>query len=346
MNAFDLHARYPGFSLAAKAEWREPCVALFGPSGSGKSTIVEALAGLRPEVHGSVQLGGARLEHLPARARRLGFVPQDAALFPHLSVAENLRYAAGPAADALMARVTQALELGALLARRPAQLSGGERQRVALGRALIAEPRALLLDEPLAAIDRPLRARLVTFLRRIQTLFDVPMLIVSHDPLEVLALTRWVIVLGKGSVIAHGDPREMLQAPEAFGSLLGLAAENVFDVTASSSVRDGIVHVQTSDGLSLAVVIGPGTPPPRRVAIRAEDIVLATDAPRGISAQNVLRGTVAALRTTAQQVVLEVTVGGARFVIRVTTGAAQQLALEPSRPVHLIFKAHSVITVE
>jgi len=347
MNRFDLSAHYPGFTLAAAARWQEPCVALFGPSGSGKSTIVEAIAGLRPEVRGEVRIGGERLDHLPPRRRRLGWVPQDAALFPHRSVARNIAYAANRAADpGLMRRVTDALELGPLLERRPHQLSGGERQRVALARALVREPRTLLLDEPLAAIDRPLRTRLVPFLRRIQAEFAVPMVIVSHDPLEVIALARWVVVLADGRVVAQGEPRTVLQAPEAFGSLLGLAAENVFEVAAFEPPVHGIAHARTREGLQLALLVVPGQPAPRRVAVRAEDIVVATEVPRGVSAQNVLAGTVARAEATEGQVAVTVAVGTARFVIRVTEGAAGQLGLGPGKAVHLMFKAHAVLGVE
>jgi molybdate transport system ATP-binding protein len=348
MNAFDLHARYPGFTLAAAAQWQEPCVALFGPSGSGKSTIVEAIAGLRPDVQGTVCIGGEPLQDLRPRRRRLGWVPQDAALFPHRSVAANLAYAARRrgAAAGLLRRVADALELGPLLDRRPHQLSGGERQRVALGRALVGEPRALLLDEPLAAIDRPLRTRLVPFLRRIQAEFDVPMWIVSHDPLEVIALARWVVVLAAGRVVAQGDPRAVLQAPEAFGSLLALAAENVFAVAAFAPPTNGIAHVRTQEGLTLAMVVVPGQPAPQRVALRAEDVVLATEAPRGVSAQNVLPGHVVRMREAGDQVAVTVAVDAARFAIRVTAGAAKQLGLEPGRTVHLLFKAHAVLALE
>ena len=346
MNAFDLHARYPGFVLAASATWHESCVALFGASGSGKSTIVEAIAGLRADVRGMVSLSGQRLDGLPSRRRGIGWVPQDAALFPHRSVLDNLRFAARPGDADLLARVVDALELSPLLTRRPSQVSGGERQRVALGRALVSRPRALLLDEPLAALDRPLRARLVPFLQRIRTTFDVPMLIVSHDPLEVMALARHVIVLEAGRVVAEGDPREVLAAHEALGSLRGLAAENVFDVSVAGEVSDGIVLVTTPRGVRLAVVHAKGFGLPRRVAITAEDIVLSTTAPSDISAQNVLAGVVQGTRASGAQVVVDVSVDGELFVVRVTAKAAQRLGLVKGRAAHLIVKAHAVLAVE
>jgi molybdate transport system ATP-binding protein len=303
------------------------------------------VAGFEMPDTGYIKVNGQDLTNVPPNKRNVGMVFQSYALFPHLSVRDNLGFGA-VAAPELFARVSAALELEVLLPRRPGQLSGGERQRVALGRALMTRPRALLLDEPLAALDRPLRARLVVFLQRIRALFDVPMLIVSHDPLEVMALAREVIVLEAGRVVAQGDPRELLAGHEAVGSLRALAAENVFAVTPEGDARAGMLALRTAGGLQLTAVQLPGVAAPLRVAIAAQDVLLATAPPHDISAQNVFAGVVAHVRAHGAQVVVEVQVGGETLVARITAGAADRLAIAPGRVVHLVIKAHAVVGIE
>lgn len=344
MNAFDLRARFAGFSLEAAAAWDAPATALFGASGSGKTTILETLAGLRPEVAGTALLRGRRLERLPARARRVGWVPQDASLFPHLTVRENLEFAAtargGPAAS--IDEAADALELGPLLDQRASALSGGERQRAALARALASRPDFLLLDEPLASIDRPLRVRVLPFLQAIPARLGIPFLLVSHDPLEVQALAAHAIVLERGRVVASGSPRSLFPAAALFGSLEALQAENVFEVAAVDA-RAGGLRVRTAGGAELEMAAVAGFPAPRRVAVRAEEVLLATRPPEGLSAQNVLAGVLEALEPREGQVLARVRSGGERWAARVTARAADRLGLAPGAPVYLVIKAHAIL---
>jgi molybdate transport system ATP-binding protein len=183
-------------------------------------------------------------------------------------------------------------------------------------------------------------------LQRIRALFDVPMLIVSHDPLEVMALAREVIVLEAGRVVAQGDPRELLAGYEAVGSLRALAAENVFAVTPEGDARAGMLALRTAGGLQLTAVQLPGVAAPLRVAIAAQDVLLATAPPHDISAQNVFAGVVARVRAHGIQVVVDVQVGGETLVARITAGAADRLAIAPGRVVHLVIKAHAVVGIE
>jgi molybdate transport system ATP-binding protein len=192
-------------------------VALFGPSGSGKTTVLEAVAGLRRPAAGVIEVGGkelyssARRIDLPARARGIGYVPQDSVLFPHMNVRRNILYGAGRGATVPLDRVLEILEIDSLIDREVALLSGGERQRVALARALVSSPKLLLLDEPLAALDLPLRRRIVPCLRRIRDELGVPMAYVSHDVAEVRAIADHVIVLDRGRATASGPPDEALR---------------------------------------------------------------------------------------------------------------------------------------
>ena len=352
--SFALSTRYGDFLLDARAAWDAPATALFGASGSGKSTLIEALAGLRPEVRGEIVLGGRRVDGLPARERRAGWVPQDAALFPHLSVRGQLEFARRAAASRALDRPPRAdavdraievLELQPLLERRAGALSGGERQRVAVARALASDPDVLLLDEPLAAVDRPLRARIVPFLAALPRATGVPMLVVTHDPHEVAALAEHVIVLQEGRVVAQGAPRDVFASAEALGALEALGAENLLDVTAEGATEGGALAMRTTHGCRLVMAVTPGFPTPSRVAVRAEDILLAVDAPGRISAQNVLSGRVAELQPLGGHVLVRIEAGGEAWVAKVTGRAAASLGLRPGVPVHLVIKAHAVRSV-
>ena len=207
-------------SLAVTYEFTQPITAVFGASGAGKTAFLEVLAGVRRAVAGRIELDGwavfdaAAGVHVPSRQRGLGYVPQDLALFPHRSVHDNLHYArpSRPASDsAFVEHVIGVLEIGALMHRMPARLSGGEKQRVALGRALLARPRLLLLDEPLASLDASLRERTLALLGRVHDEFGMPMLYVTHDPQEVVTLCHDVVVIESGRVVRHGPPEALFE---------------------------------------------------------------------------------------------------------------------------------------
>jgi molybdate transport system ATP-binding protein len=196
------------FTLSARFALDGRAAALFGPSGAGKTTILDAIAGLRRPDRGSIEAGGrvlfssARRIDLPAYQRHLGYVPQDVALFPHMYVRGNLLYgthaaSAPPALD----RVLAMLEIEGLVDRRVTDLSGGERQRVALGRALMSAPSLLLLDEPLAAVDVPLRRRILPYLRRVRDELRIPIIYVSHDRDEVDELADRVVTIESGRIV-------------------------------------------------------------------------------------------------------------------------------------------------
>ena len=181
IHTFDLAAHYPGFALRAKATWSAPRAALFGPSGSGKSSILEAILGLRSEVRGTVRLGGRDRHGLSTQDRGLAWVPQDAALFPHRSVRQNMLFAA--AAKERIDEVAGALQIAHLLERRTTSLSGGERQRVALARALFNEPAVLLCDEPTGNLDVSTSEKIHELLIDLNRKTGQSMIVVTHDPI-------------------------------------------------------------------------------------------------------------------------------------------------------------------
>lgn len=216
------------FTLELDLEIGGAVTGLFGPSGAGKSTFIEIVAGLRRPSAGSLRLDGelfadaARRLHLPPERRQLGYVPQDAALFPHLSVRQNLRYGApraalaGPDAERFSeAHVCEVLGIAHLHQAAVGELSGGERQRVALARALLSHPRLLLLDEPLAGLDAARKAAILPIFARLRDEFRVPIVFVSHSAEEMVALCDEVLVLDQGRLVARGAPRELFEpSPE------------------------------------------------------------------------------------------------------------------------------------
>jgi molybdate transport system ATP-binding protein len=202
----DIELAQGSFVLAARARLDARAAALFGPSGAGKTTILDAIAGLRTPRRGSITIDGRvlfssdRRVNLPPHHRRVGYVPQDVALFPHMNVRRNLLYGRHPGVSPDLDRVVGMLEVAPLLDRRVTELSGGERQRVALGRALMSGPSVLLLDEPLAAVDVPLRRRILPYLQRVRDELVVPIIYVSHDREEVEALADVVVMVEGGQV--------------------------------------------------------------------------------------------------------------------------------------------------
>lgn len=210
----DIEKRLGEFSLSASFASEGRVTGLFGASGAGKSSLVNMIAGLLRPDRGTISVDDDILDdtkagiHVPAHRRRIGYVFQDARLFPHLDVAQNLDYGRrmNRLADdpAQRKRVTDLLDIGHLLARRPGKLSGGERQRVALGRALLSKPRLLLLDEPLGALDEGRRAEILPYLVRLRDEARIPMVYVSHDPAELRQLATQIVLLRNGRVTSFG----------------------------------------------------------------------------------------------------------------------------------------------
>lgn len=198
----DVTIPLPGRDLEMRLETRSDALAIVGPSGAGKSTLLRVLAGVERRARGTVEVNGeiwqdaTRGVVVPAWERRVGWVPQDVLLFPHLSVRENLGYAGAKAPE--IQEIAGLLQVDGLLDRRPRRLSGGERQRVALGRALLSDPALFLLDEPFSALDRPLRAQVSATVKEAARVRGIPLVLVSHDEEDAGALAgeRWHLAEG------------------------------------------------------------------------------------------------------------------------------------------------------
>ena len=336
------------FSLRVDLEWDERVLVLFGPSGSGKSTLLECLLGLHPSANAQVRLDGRWLDdsqrgvHLRVEERALGWVPQAPTLFPHLSVEGNLTFGlqrAGPRPKEALDRAIEVLEIGHLLGRGVDELSGGERSRVALGRALASGPQALLLDEPLAALDIALRARVLPYLLRIRDEMDLPILYITHDADEAMMIGERVAVLDAGRIVSSGPPREVLWSQAVLPLAETLGIENVLEVEASGAATES--QVVSKAGLALVVPWPLAAGTQLSIGVPAHEIMLATEEPAGISARNVVPARVIRCDPGDGQVLVHLD-AGETLVAKVTPGAAQRLDLAPGREVYAILKAHAL----
>lgn len=317
--------------------------ALFGPSGAGKTTLARCVAGLaRPDagriaLDGKVLFGGGI--DLPPHRRGIGYVFQEARLFPHMSVRGNLLY--GAPRGAHPGEVAEMLGIGDLLARRPGGLSGGEAARVAIGRALLRAPRLLILDEPLAALDARRREAVMPWLERLREA-GLPILYISHAIEEVARLADTLVLLRDGKVLRSGPLAEMLADPAA-AALMGPSQAGAVLDGIVASVADGLARVETDAGaFDVATVGAVGTRV--RIRIRAEDVIVATEAPRGLSALNVLPMTVEAVQEgqgPGVMLQLRAATGGA-LLARVTRRSFERLDLTQGRAVWAVVKTSGV----
>jgi molybdate transport system ATP-binding protein len=327
---------------------------LFGASGAGKTTLLDCIAGLSDPDDGRIVVGGEDLydsekkRNVAAWKRRIGYVHQDLALFPHLTAEENVAYGLRVLSAAEQQRLSREMlemfRIDHLRDRRPAQISGGERQRIALARALVTEPRALLLDEPLAALDRPTKSSLVNDLRKWNQHHRVPILFVTHNGEEVFALGDEVIMLDGGRIVAQGRPHEVMRAPrlETVAHLSGF--ENIFDASVVALHEDRgtmVCHLRSGTVELETPLVRAEVGSLLRVGVRAGDLLLATEKPRGLSARNVLPGTIRRLQQ--RDVIISATVdcGGTEFEVHLTLAARDALQLGPGKSVWVVVKTHS-----
>ena len=344
--------RRGGFTLDLDLRLGRGATGVFGPSGSGKSTLLHAIAGLLPSermrvaVDDEVLVDSAAGVAPPPHGRRVGLVFQDHRLFPHLPVRSNLRYGEVPGGGVDLDEVVDLLELGDLLDRLPRECSGGQRQRVAIGRALLAAPRVLLLDEPLSSLDPGLKLQVLPFLRRVQERFRLPTLMVSHDLSDLLALTDELLLMDGGRAAGQGDlstiaadqtavellagsglsfslPGRMVRRDETGLGWVALAG------VAASEVACGDVTAEV--GEEVEVILGPA------------DVVLAVPPMDArLSLTNHLAGTVERVTRTEARCLVQVDCGlEAPVLAEVTERAVERLALTPGAPVVALFKAQA-----
>ncbi|MDF1737109.1 MAG: molybdenum ABC transporter ATP-binding protein [Minwuia sp.] len=344
------------FEVDAAFNVDEPGItALFGPSGAGKSTIIAAMAGLVRPDSGHVRIDGETLfdsasgTHVAAERRQIGYVFQESRLFPHMDVRRNLTFGARRAGDRIAAiafdPLVDLLGISHLLKRKPVNLSGGERQRVALGRAVLAAPRLLLLDEPLAALDQARRQEIMSMLEQLRDVAGIPMVYVSHALDEVTRLADHMVVLDHGTVAASDTVYAITSRIDLF-PLTGR-------FEAGSVLPGQIVEHDVKHHLSAVAISGGRLWVPRidrpqgaqvRIRVRARDVMLATVPPADISANNIVAGTISAIRRDdGAYLDVRIACGTDHLVARITHRSLARLGLAEGQPVHAVIKS---VTVE
>jgi molybdate transport system ATP-binding protein len=346
--------RFPALTIRAELELPADgfqVTVLFGPSGCGKTTVLRVLAGLERPEEGDVALGdtlwldvGRRVCRTP-QERGIGYQPQEYALFPHMRVDANIAYGlTGLPGLERRTRVTEALAMMGLIGlegRYPHQLSGGQRQRVALARAVVLRPKLLLLDEPLAALDPGTREEVRSELQRHLAAIGRPVVLVTHDRTEALALADHVVVMADGRVLQAGAPQEVFSCPAgpAVARIMGVETVAYGQVR---EVADGLARIDLAGVDLLAVATGACRAGARvGVGIRGEDVVLQRDAGGSTSVRNRFPGVVRAVSFEGPLVRVEVDCG-IRLTALVTRPASRELALAPGVPVVALVKAPAI----
>ncbi|QRM31883.1 molybdenum ABC transporter ATP-binding protein [Microvirga sp. VF16] len=347
----DIRHQQGAFVLQARFQSDGKLTALFGPSGSGKTTIVNAIGGLVRPDHGRIVVQGEMLVDtrkgifVPKHKRRIGYVFQEGRLFPHLNVRQNLLFGRwftpGREREASFDGVVDLLGIGRLLDRRPSTLSGGEKQRVSIGRALLADPQLLLMDEPLASLDDARKAEIYPYVERLRDEGGVPIVLVSHSVAEIARLATSIVTLSEGRVTALGSASEILRHTNLFaqsgpveaGALIEakvLRHEDAFDLTVLQA-NAGALMVPRLDRPIGATL---------RVRLRARDIILSLKRPEGLSALNVLAGKISSIDDiSGPSVDVMLDCGGDSLVARVTCKSVHELGLVPGLSVHAIIKS-------
>ncbi len=351
----ELKLRRGDFDLDVSFNAPRPGVtALFGRSGCGKSTTISLIAGLdapdsgRVTIDDDVLVDTQRRIHVDARHRRIGVVFQDPRLFPHLTVRGNLDYGAARV-PAHAPRPVQTddviglLGLEGLLRRRPHELSGGEKQRVALGRALLAQPRLLLLDEPLASLDAARRADVLPYLEKLRDTFSIPIVYVTHQFDEVLRLATRVVLLEAGRTVADGNIATVSRHP-ALRAIVGPDAVGAVLSGEVESIDAGIAAVRVGDAL-LRLEHENAAPGQRiQIQVLARDVIVATEPPRGLSVRNVVAARIVSITPDVGHAVLvELDIGrNSTLLARITTRASQELSLTSDMQAWVLIKSVSL----
>jgi len=349
----DIDQQLGTFHLGVKFSAEAPIVGLFGRSGAGKTSVVNAIAGITKPSRGTIRINDSVLFDsaagidLPPEKRRIGYVFQDPLLFPHLDVQSNLLYGQRLRLREERfiepARVIGLLGLDMLLRRKPQALSGGEKQRVAIGRALLAQPRILLMDEPLAALDVPRKSEILDYIERLRDALHIPIVYVSHSVPEITRLVDTVVVLSDGKCLAVGnvdtvmgrlDLKPVTGRYEA-GSLLDtrIAAHDTGDQLTMLAFDGGELVVPYLDA-----AIGDRV----RARIRARDVSLAVERPTAISILNILPGHVRSVDVETGPIVdVQLAIGDATLTARITRRSYEQLGIHGGQKVYALIKAVS-----
>lgn len=343
----------PGLSLNASFESDHAKVtAVFGKSGCGKTTLVNMIAGLVKPDEGLIQINDLVLfdsqnrVNLPPEKRKIGYVFQDGRLFPHMTVRKNLLYGARSDVQSVtgLKDVVRLLDIDPLLNRKPARLSGGEKQRVAIGRALLSNPRLLLMDEPLAALDSDRKAEIMPFIERLRDELGIPTIYVSHAMEEIIRLADLMVIMDAGKVAAVGSVEALstnldlqpITGQQEAGSVL----------TAKIISHDGDLHLSQLEIPGGSVLTVPLLHRPvgtaLRIRIQARDVILSLQPPTQISTLNRLQGTITEIRKGKgphADIMIDI---GQPLWARITQKSVNDLGLMPGLNIHALVKSVAI----
>jgi molybdate transport system ATP-binding protein len=347
----DIEQELGRFRLAVAFRAEAPIVGLFGRSGAGKTSVINAIAGIATPQRGHIRVDGTALFDatqgidVPPEARRIAYVFQDALLFPHLDVKANLLYGQRlrPAAERFIDqdRVVDLLGLGSLMTRKTRALSGGEKQRVAIGRALLAQPRIILLDEPLAALDSARKSEILAYIERLRDELHIPMVYVSHSVPEIMRLADTIVLLADGKCLAAGPAEQVLERADLGPVGDGDQAGSLIETRIVGHDAAERLTTLAFDGGRLLVPELRGAVGDRvRATVRARDVSLALQRPTEISILNVLPGRVASIDGDARATVdVRVAVGGAVLIARITRRSLRELNVHAGQDLFALVKA-------
>ncbi len=343
----DITCQQGNFEISAKFSTPSGVTVLFGPSGAGKSTLINAIAGLVTPQHGHIHVGGHLLfdsqtgENLPTHRRQLGYIFQESRLFPHMNVQRNLvygrRFARGSTSVVQFEHIVELLDLAPLLNRRPVGLSGGEKQRIAIGRALLSSPRLILADEPLAALDQARKAELLPYFERLRDELNIPILYVTHSVSEVARLATTVVTIKDGQVISLGSAEHTFADNAAMpdGQVGALITAHV-----KCHHDDGLSELNAA-GIPLHLPM-PQHPVGTKVRLRiaAQDVVIATHPPKGVSALNIISGCILRLAPgTGPDIMVTVDTTAGKILACLTKRSASILQLTEGMDCFVIIKS-------
>lgn len=348
----DITRKLPQLTIRASFSAHDGVTTLFGRSGAGKTSVINMIAGLMAPDAGRIALGDQVVFDrdagifVPPHARRIGYVFQDARLFPHMTVGKNLTYSQRwgkrTANPERAKQVCDLLGLDHLLARRPKDLSGGEKQRVAIGRALLADPAVLLLDEPLSALDSARKAEILPYLERLRDVGGVPMLHISHQVSEVMRLSTQVVVVQDGRTTRIGTPAEVLG--DAAHAPLGVReVSSVIFAEITAHHEDGLTEISAGGTPLLLPKVARDIGTSIRVRISAHDVILSLGAPTGLSAQNGFQGTIESiLEGDGPGAIITLSTPAGSILSRITKRSVARLGLTVGMPCFALLKTVSV----
>ena len=341
------------FVFDVNYQFTEQVTGLFGPSGAGKSTLLGMLAGLikpdsgRLAIDDQVLFDSMQGINKPIYERRIGLVFQDSHLFPHLNVWHNLNYGFNLLSPVdrrfTPNQIIDLLEIGQLLNQKPHQLSGGEKQRVALGRTLLASPRLLLLDEPMASLDMRLKNQILPFLRRIKEEIKIPMLYVSHEIDEILTLTSEIAIIEQGNLLAYGNFHEIIHQDNLQNMAHSLGLENVICANVSKhEMMYGYTELKQGNQTIIMPLIAANSGTLVTISVAASNVALALSRLENVTIQNQLQGVVTEIKQIGYRILVTVDIGERLIVAEVTTKALQSLGIAVGIKVYCLIKAQAI----